>query len=128
MYIKFKKENRKYKYENIPEDFNVLKYKKLNSDIDSKNYYELYKKHSKNYYELSIKYKNIPQDFDSKVYKKLPSDDEENDNFNYEQEQQLFLKHWNNLDSKYMEKDNDTICLFHCGNINIFNEKNLVFL
>jgi len=118
------KENRKYKYENIPQDFDAKVYKKLNinlidySDINAKNHYELFGYQENRKY----KYENIPQDFDSKVYKKLPSDDEENNNFNYEQEQQLFLKHWNNLNNKYIEKDNNTICLFHCGNINIFNE------
>jgi hypothetical protein len=62
------KENRKYKYENIPNDFNAKDYIELNEDlkdineIEAKNHYEHdgYKENRK------YKYENIPNDFSAK--------------------------------------------------------------
>ena len=69
-------ENRKYKYENIPIDFNSKCYIELNedlkdmTDLEAKKHYEYcgYKENRK------YKYENIPINFDSKSYVKLNED------------------------------------------------------
>ena len=66
----------KYKYKNIPNDFNAKSYIELNEDLkhitelQSKNHYEFcgYKENRK------YKYENIPDDFNPKAYIKLNED------------------------------------------------------
>jgi hypothetical protein len=66
-FINDKNNNRKYKYENIPENFNAIEYIELNEDL--KNMTEL---QAKNHYEhygykenRKYKYENIPDDFNN---------------------------------------------------------------
>ena len=92
------KENRKYKYKNIPDDFNPKEYIELNedlqdmTDLEAKIHYENYghKENRKYKYEniselseyleditdleAKIHYENIAEDFDSKVYIELNQD------------------------------------------------------
>ncbi|ARF09876.1 hypothetical protein Indivirus_4_48 [Indivirus ILV1] len=72
----FYKENRKYKYENILDDFDSNIYKELNQDLRHMTYLE-----AKNHYEYTgykenrkYKYENILDDFDSNIYKEVNPD------------------------------------------------------
>jgi hypothetical protein len=70
------KENRKYKYENIPDDFDAKIYIELNEDLT-----DLTELQAKIHYEneglkenRKYKYENIPNDFNPKVYIELNED------------------------------------------------------
>ena len=66
----------KYKYENIPSDFNVREYIELNEDLKDLSEFQA-KIHYENYgYKENRKYKyeNIPEDFKPEEYKELNED------------------------------------------------------
>jgi len=75
-FINNTKENRKYKYENTPEDFEPKEYKELNedlqhlTDLEAKNHYEYYGYRENRKY----KYEHLPEDLQPKEYKELNED------------------------------------------------------
>ena len=71
-----KNENKHYKYENTPIDFDPIIYKELNPDL-----FKLSNSQAKNHYETEgykedrkYKYENTPANFDSIIYKELNPD------------------------------------------------------
>jgi len=75
-FINNAKESRKYKYENIPEDFNVSIYKELNGDLQHMTDIEATTHYEYDGYKTNRKYKyeNIPEDFNVSIYKELNGD------------------------------------------------------